>query len=30
VGEVAAMAGNDEFIGREEQRQGGLHLGVAT
>ncbi|GKC16467.1 hypothetical protein Tco_1013249 [Tanacetum coccineum] len=22
--------GNDEFIGREEQRQGGLHLGVAT
>ncbi|GJT01051.1 equilibrative nucleotide transporter 8-like protein [Tanacetum coccineum] len=21
---------NDEFIGREEQRQGGLHLGVAT
>ncbi|GJZ05396.1 hypothetical protein Tco_0538671 [Tanacetum coccineum] len=22
--------GNDEFIGREEQRQGGLHLGMAT
>ncbi|GKB64383.1 hypothetical protein Tco_0920569 [Tanacetum coccineum] len=22
--------GNDEFIGKEEQRQGGLHLGVST